>query len=162
MSPQPTYLSILDVGFGWHGIPVPNKCRNTFPPVVRITLAMLLRAIVDSRLAVYEPSTRGLPTSERRRNSRIYMEEMESAPAVLAEMHASGRFDRMVLGSYRLSMDELFVWATGEDLAPPAICIPSWASVDRQACVGRPGRPKPRNRGQAPLPHLRETPLDRR
>lgn len=162
MSPQPTYLSILDVAFGWHGIPVPNMCRNTFPPVVRITLAMLLRAIVDSRLAVYEPSTRGLPTSERRRNSRICMEEMESTPAVLAELHASGRYDRTVLASYRLSMDELFVWATGEDLAPPAICNPSWAPVDRQARVGRPGRPKPQDRGEALLPRLRETPLDSR
>lgn len=143
MTPNPKYLSILDVAFGWHGIPTPSKFRGTLPPVVRITLAMLLRAVVDARLAVYGPLNRGTPSGRQPSNAKVLMEEIEGTPTALAEMHASGRYDQTVLCTYRLCMDDLFVWATGEDLDPPALCIPSWACFDRSAARNQSRNPRP-------------------
>lgn len=126
MPPSPVYLGILDIGFAWHGIPVPATVRSALPPVVRITVAMLLRAIVDARLAVYETQTNVSMASDTPRAGNAAMEEVEGIPGALAEMSASGGYDPKVLAHYRLCMDELYVWAIGEDLDPPACCVPSW------------------------------------
>jgi hypothetical protein len=143
MIPHPTYLSILDVAFGWHGIPVRDKTRSALPPVVRITLAMLLRAVVESRLGVYEPSMVSPPNGERPHGPRLHMEEVEGTPTALAEMHALGRHDPVTLATYHLSMDDLYVWATGEDLDPPRFCIPSWAFVVRYVSEVQPRKLRP-------------------
>jgi hypothetical protein len=143
MSPVPAYFSILDVAFGWHGIAVPMKVRSALPPVVRITAAMLLRAIVDARLAVYEPATDASPDSDNRPGGSVLMEEVEGTPSALAEMSASGAFDANVLARYRLCVDELFVWAVGEDLDPPTFCAPSWVCVERLATPAQPRKLRP-------------------
>ncbi len=84
MPPRSTYCSILDVAFGWHGIPVPTRI-GSLPPVVRITAAMLLRAIVDTRLAVYEPASSATTDAVKPRRASVVMEEAEGTPGALAD-----------------------------------------------------------------------------
>ena len=146
MRPRPTYFSILDVAFGWHGIPVPTTFRRALPPVVRITAAVLLRAIVDARLAVYEPAKVTAADAEKPRRASVVMKEVEGTPSILAEMSTSGGYDPKVLAHYRLSMDELYVWAVGEDLDPPALSVPSWTCVERPATAGEPRKLRPEMR----------------
>jgi hypothetical protein len=143
MIPRPAYYSILDVSFGWHGIAVPNKVRSALPPVARVTLAMLLHAIVDARLAVYEPSTGAATDAAKLRNASVVMDEVEGTPTALAQMSASGAYDAKVLAHYRLCMDELFVWAIGEDLDPPTCCVPSWSCVIRPATTAQARKMRP-------------------
>lgn len=143
MPPRPTYCSILDVAFGWHGIPVPTRIRRALPPVVRITAAMLLRAIVDTRLAVYEPASSATTDAVKPRRASVVMEEAEGTPGALAEMSAAGSFDPTVLAHYRLSIDELYLWAVGEDLDPPSFSVPSWTCVERPATAGEPRKLRP-------------------
>jgi hypothetical protein len=130
MRPRPTYSSILEVAFGWHALDVPTTLRSTLPPVVRITAAMLLRAIVDARLAVYEPARKASVGSDIARSKSTVMEEVECTPAALSEMTASGGYDWKLLAHYRLSMDELYVWAIGEGIEPHILCVPSWAHFE--------------------------------
>jgi hypothetical protein len=125
MLPRPAYVSILDVAFGWHAIAVPTGIRATLPPVVRITAAMLLRAIVDARLAVYERD------NNEPHAGHVLLTEVEGIPNALAEMGASGGYDPKVLDHYRLSMNDLYIWARGEGIDPPATHRPSWVYVER-------------------------------
>ena len=143
MLPRPAYFGILDIAFAWHGIAVPTKIRSALPPVVRITVAMLLRAIVDARLAVYEPATGASFASDTPRTANVPMDEVEGTPSALAEMSASGGYDPKVLAHYRLCMDELYVWAIGEHLDPPTFCVPSWACVERPATPAQPRKLRP-------------------
>jgi hypothetical protein len=153
MLSRPDYVSILDLAFGWHRIAVPTAIHVTLPPVVRITAAMLLRAIVDARLAVYEPG------DNKPRNGHSLLVEVEGIPSALAEMSASGRYDPKVLDHYLLSMNDLFIWARGEGIDPPASHTPSWFYVDRPDARSKPrrsGRPR-KKRADGP----REQRIDR-
>jgi hypothetical protein len=133
MSPHPVYLTILEVAFGWHGLAAPQPIRKSLPPVVRITTAMLLRAVVDSRLAVYQAGPYQPSEGDRTRTARGHLDEVEGTPSILAEMSASGAYDPQVLMHYRLCVDELYVWSIGEGLEPPPSCMPSWTHVERTA-----------------------------
>jgi hypothetical protein len=157
VNPQPTYRSVLDVAFAWHGIPLSRIGRETFPPAVRITLALLVRAIAHSRLAVYEASAVGPSSVNGRRILAACMEEVEELPGAFAAMHSTGNYDRATLSRYRLCMDDLFVWATGEDLERPAICVPSWAFLDRTTRATRRRKPRPGKAGQSPHTNELET-----
>lgn len=134
----PAYFSILDIAYRWHALAVPSSPRNPLPPVVLITTAMLLRAIVDGRLAVYESP--GI-TSPALGSEMSHVDELDEAPLALAVMSTSGRYDPTVLAHYRLCVDELYVWAVGEGFAPPASCKPSWHFEQR---VTRAQRQTPR------------------
>lgn len=140
---RPAYLTILDVAHRWHGLTVPRASRGTLPPVVRMTAAMLLQAIVDARLAVYESHAHHARKARRSGMEVFGLDEIEETPVALAAMHASGRFDPDVLAHYRLCVDEVYVWAVGEGFHPPAACQPSWANTPRAATrVRRPPRPE--------------------
>lgn len=147
MSPHPAYLNILEVAFGWHGIAAPQPIRKNLPPVVRITTAMLLRAVVDSRLAIYQAGPYQSPEGDKPRTGRGHLDEVDGTPSILAEMSASGAYDPQVLMHYRLCVDELYVWAIGEGLEPPPSCMPSWTHVEQTAPEQR-RKPRPATRRQ--------------
>jgi hypothetical protein len=157
MNPQPKYRSVVEVAFAWHGIPLSRIGREAFPPAVRITLALLVRAIAHSRLAVYEASAVGPLSGNGRRNRAACMEEVEELPGAFPAMHSTGNYDRTILSRYRICMDDLFVWATGEDLDRPPTCIPSWEFLDRTARATRRRKPRPGKAGQAPHTNELET-----
>ena len=139
MPSRTAYSSILEVAFAWHGFAPPTRLASALPPVVRLTVAMLLRAIVDARLAVYAPAT-GVSFATTDKSS---MEEVEGKPSALVEMSASGDYVAQVLAHYRLCVNELYVWARGEDLDPPAFCTPSWVCGERPTTLTQPRKLRP-------------------
>ena len=143
MLSRPTYSSILEVAFAWHGFAPPTKLASALPPVVRLTVAMLLRAIVDARLAVYVPATGVSFATDTSRTENSPMEEVEGKPCALVEMSASGDYVPQVLAHHRLCVNELYVWARGEDLDPPAFCTPSWVCGERPTTLTQPRKLRP-------------------
>ncbi len=126
MNPIPDYMSLWEISHRWHdGIPLEDERSVTRE--IRDTLIVLLGAVMNSRIALYE-ETVGWPVEvSPKRDPSVFVESVEELPAEFEEMFLTGIYDRKLLAYYRVSLSGVFWWAVNSGFSFPDFLIPAEA-----------------------------------
>jgi len=107
-------------------------------------VTVLLHAIVDSRIGLYEPMVLRMVEGGPVGQTVAYMHELDMLPPEIEEMFVSGIYDAIVLSRYRVDLESVFNWAL--DYCPEAIpwfCVPEYARGKTEAKTTCDTKPRP-------------------